>query len=68
MDDSTEYEIRMTVRARSTLDHERLKGMLVIALLDNETMIPDGVSDELEVIEYDRITVEEERLNEQPTL
>lgn len=59
MSDSTEYEIRITVRARSTLDKERLRGMLVIGLLDNETMIPDGATGELEVIEYDRITVEE---------
>jgi hypothetical protein len=54
-----EYEIRITVRAKSTLDKERLKQLLVIALLDDLTMIPDGATDELEVIEYDDITVEE---------
>lgn len=59
MDDSTEYEIRMTVRAKSTLGKEKLKQLLVVALLDNETMIPDGGGDELEVIEYDEIIVEE---------
>lgn len=61
MDDSTEYEIRITVRAHSTLGREKLKQLLVVALWNEQgdSMIPDGASDELQVIEYQRITIEE---------
>lgn len=61
MDDSKEYEIRITVRAQSTLNREKLKQLLVVALWDeqDDSMTPDGASSELRVIEYQRITIEE---------
>lgn len=57
--DDVEYEVSMKIRLRSALDRQRLKNLLVIALWDEENLTPDGVSDELEVIEYDEIIVEE---------
>lgn len=61
MDNFTEYEIRMTVRAQSTLNREKLNQLLVVALWDDQddSMTPDGASSELRVIEYQRITIEE---------
>lgn len=64
MDDSKEYEIRITVRAESTLAESELRRALVIALwegMDESVVIPDGATDRLRVIEYLGTSVEEAR-------
>lgn len=57
----TEYEIRITAQVKSTLPKDKLKQSLVVALWDESTdsMTPDGAGDELEVIEYRLVSVEE---------
>jgi len=62
MDKPKEYEIRMTIRAQSTLDENALQRVLVIALwegMDESVLIPDGATDQLRVIEYVETIVEE---------
>ena len=55
--DSTEYEVAMKVRLFSTLDKQKLKNLLVVALWEETDLTLDGDGDELEVIEYEEITV-----------
>jgi hypothetical protein len=58
---SGEYEITIKVLVNSTLDKQQLKNLLVVALWDeaDHSFTPDGSTDELEVIDYQEITVEE---------
>lgn len=61
MNDSKEYEIRITVRAQSTLNANELQRALIIALwegMDESVLIPDGEGDRLRVIEYVETIVE----------
>jgi len=58
----TEYEIRITARVKSTLDENELRRELVIALwegMDESVVIPDGGSDQLQVVEYVETALEE---------
>lgn len=59
MDDSTEYAVAMKIRLFSTLDKQKLKNLLVVALWEDTDLTLDNDTAELEVIEYEEITVEE---------
>lgn len=57
--DTREYEVLMKIRLFSTLDRQKLKNLLVVALWEENDLTLDNDGDELEVIEYEEITVEE---------
>ena len=59
-DESTEYVINLRVEIRSTLTKDEIKRMLIVALWEEDRdLIPDGSTDELEVVEYLEISVQE---------
>lgn len=59
-DESTEYVINLRVEIRSTLTKDEIRQMLVVALWEEDRdLIPDGSTDELEVVEYLEISVQE---------
>jgi hypothetical protein len=59
--ETREFEIHIKARLFSTLDAKKLKGLLTVALWDeaDDSTVLDNDTDELEVIEYEEITVEE---------
>ncbi len=60
--ETNEYDVVIKVRLFSMLSKEQLKQELVIALwegTDDSTLIPDGTTDDLEVVEYLEIDIEE---------
>lgn len=57
--DTLEYEVSMKIRLFSTLDKQKLKNLLVIALWEETDLTLDGDTDDLEVIEYEQIVVKE---------
>ena len=57
--DSTEFDVSIKVRLFSTLDKQKLKNLLVIALWEETDITLDGDTDDLVVIAYEEITVEE---------
>ena len=59
MDETKEYAVLMKIRLFSTLDRQKLKDLLVIALWEENDLTLDNDTDQLEVIEYEEITIEE---------
>ncbi len=59
--ETKEYQISIKGRLFSTLDAAKLKSLLTVALWDeaDNSTVTDNTTEELEVIEYEEITVEE---------
>lgn len=59
--ETKEYAISIQARLFSILDAQKLKDLLTLALWDeaDDSTVTDNTTEELEVIEYEEITVEE---------